>query len=84
MPTVRVCFGSSGHAVTPGCDHMLDGQPGVLAQPLHEVAPEPAALRARKRGDDDLVHTLVVDDMHGRGVRIGVDDLPVGVDARAA
>ena len=63
---------------------MLDRQAGVLAQPLDEVAAQPAALLARERRDDDLVDALVVDGLQRRGVRVGVHDLAVRVDALAA
>ena len=60
------------------------GQPGVLAQPLDEVAAQPAAPLARERRDDDLVDALVVDRVQRRRERVGVHDLAVRVDALAA
>src|SRR5690242_12838389 len=63
---------------------MVDRQPGVLSQPLDEIAPEPAAPLTRERRDDDLVDALVVHDLTSRGVRVRVHDLAVRVDPFAA
>ena len=40
---------------------MLDLHAGVLAQPLDEVAAQPAGAQGREGGDDDLVDVLVAD-----------------------
>ena len=69
---------------TSGGDDVLDRQAGLLAQPLDQVAPQPAAPLAREGRDDDLVDALVVDRLHRGGERVGVDDLAVRVDAVAA
>src|SRR5437899_2971044 len=65
-------------------DHVLDGQTGVLAQALNEIAPQPTALLARERRDDDLVDALIVHNLPRGGVRVGMDDLAVRVDPLAA
>ena len=48
------------------------------------VAAQPARLLAGEGRDDDLVDPLVVDGMQRRGVRVGVRDLAVRVDALSA
>ena len=62
---------------------MLDGQLRVLAQALDEIAAQPAAPLARERRDDQLVDAFVVHGLSRCGVRVGVHDLAVGVDALA-
>ena len=57
-------------------------EPRRVAQPCDHVLAQPARARlAGEGGDDDLVDPLVVDGVHRGGVRVGVGDLAVRVDA---
>ena len=62
--SLRPAYGSYPR---PHCDDVLDGKPGVLPEPLHEVAAQPTALLAGEGRDDDLVDPLVVDRVHRGG-----------------
>ena len=88
---VRGGLGVRAHAgplrpVRPGRRRhdVLDGDARVLAQPLDDVAPQPARALAGERRDDHLVDALVLDDLHRGGVRVGVRDLAVRLDALVA
>src|SRR5689334_15289173 len=62
-----------------------DGQAGLLAQPVDEVAAQPArGLLAREGRDDDLVDALVLRRVHRSRERVRVRDLAVDVDSLAA
>ncbi len=74
---------SSGDGRNVGHD-VLDGHARVLAQPLDDVAPEPARALAREGRDDDLVDPLVLDHVHRGRVRIGMGDLAVRLDPLGA
>src|SRR5882757_7528505 len=63
---------------------MLDGKAGVLAQPPHEIAAQPAAPLTWESRDDDLVDRLIVHRVLRSGVRVGVHDLAVRLDSLAA
>ena len=68
----------------PVDDDVLDRQARLLAQPLDEVAAQPAGAERLERRDDDLVDALVVHGLHRRAERIGMRDLAVRVDPLAA
>ena len=63
---------------------MLDRQAGLLAEPLDEVAAEPAGAFGLERRDDDLVDPLVMHGFHRGAERVGMRDLAVRVDPLAA
>ena len=65
-------------------DDVLDRQARLVAQPLDQVAAQPAGALAREGRDDDLVDPLVVGRLHRGGEGIGMDDLAVGVDPLGA
>jgi hypothetical protein len=59
---------------------VVDGKAGFGAEPLEQVAPQPAGASLWERRDDDLVDALVVNGVQRRGERIRVDDLAMSVD----
>ena len=65
-------------------DDVLDRQPASLCSRATRSRRSQLDVCARERRDDDLVDPLVLDRLHRRGVRVGVRDLPVRVDALAA
>ena len=58
------------------------GQLRLLADPLDHVAAQPARAGLREGRDDDLVHPLVVDGVHGGRHGIGIADVAARVHAR--
>ena len=55
--------------------HVLDRQPGGLADPLDQVAALPPRAVLGIGGDDDRVRVVLLDGVHRRGVRVGIADL---------
>jgi hypothetical protein len=63
---------------------VLDGQLRLFAEPLEEVAPQPAGAGVREGRDDQLVDALVGDRLHHGRERVGMRDLAVDVETFAA
>src|SRR5437763_29475 len=62
-------------------DDVLDRQPGGLADALDQVLAQPARLRDRMGGDDDLVGAVVGDRVHRRLKGVLVAHVPDQLDA---
>src|SRR5438445_5462962 len=63
---------------------MLDRQARLLAEPLDEVAAQPAGALGLEGRDDDLVDALVVHRLHRGAERVGMRDLAMDVDPLVA
>ena len=65
-------------------DDVLDRHARVLAEPLDDVPAQPSGALPGEGRNDHLVDALVLDHLHRGRVRVGVRDLPVGLDPLVA